>query len=141
MKRLFTKRSGPEESNLDALNGVRVITLALVVLGNTYFYILKGALQNLEIIEEWMSDTLFTIVISAELAVDIFFWLTAFLASYFLLVKMDDNCGNYGSIIKIYFNRFMRLFPLYLFTLLFFWKFIALYGGEGPMFFMYEVNH
>jgi peptidoglycan/LPS O-acetylase OafA/YrhL len=88
-----------------------------------------------------MSDTFFTFVISAELVVDIFFWLTAFLSTYFMLVRMNDNDGNYGSVLKFYFNRFMRLFPLYLFTLLFFWKYITLYGGEGPMFFMYDVNN
>lgn len=42
---LFTKRaSNPEDSNLEILNGIRVMTLALVILGNTYFYILKGPL-------------------------------------------------------------------------------------------------
>lgn len=85
-----------------------------------------------------MSDVLFTIVISAELAVDIFFWITAFISSYFLLCKMNDNEGSFGSTLKIYLNRFMRLFPLYFFTLLFFWKLIVIYGGEGPMFFMYD---
>ena len=123
------------------LNGVRVLTLALVILGNTYFFILKGPLQNLEIIEEWMSDTLFTVVISAELAVDIFFWLSSFLACYFLLMRMNENAGNLGSILKIILNRFVRLLPLYVFALLFYWKLMVTYGGEGPMFFMYDLNN
>lgn len=31
----------------------------------------------------------------------------------------------------------MRLLPAYAFTLLFFWKVMVLFGGEGPRFFMY----
>jgi peptidoglycan/LPS O-acetylase OafA/YrhL len=85
-----------------------------------------------------MSDILFSIVISAELAVDIFFWLSSFLASYFLLIRMNDNDGNLGNSAKIILNRFMRLLPLYIFTMLLFWKLIVIYGGEGPMFFMYD---
>jgi len=92
----------------------------------------------LNILESWMSDALFTFVISADLAVDIFFWLSAFLASYLLLSKMNDNEGNLGSILKIYLNRLMRLWPLYIFTILFFWRFMPIFGGDGPMFFMYE---
>jgi len=37
----------------------------------------------------------------------------------------------------IYFNRFIRLWPLYTFTLLFFWRGMPLFGGEGPLFFEY----
>lgn len=36
------------------------------------------------------------------------------------------------------FSRFMRLWPLYVFTLLFFWRFMPLFGGEGPLFYEYE---
>jgi hypothetical protein len=49
--------------DLEILNGVRVITLMGVIFGNTYFYILKGPLQNMNIIQEWMNDTLFNLVI------------------------------------------------------------------------------
>lgn len=81
----------------------------------------------------------FSIVLSAELAVDVFFWLTAFLACYFILNRMHDNNGEMGSGLKIILNRYMRLFPLYFFSLFFFWKFIVLFGGDGPMFFMYDI--
>ena len=47
---LFKKRAKPEDKELEALNGVRVICLVIIILGNTFFYILKGPLQNLEII-------------------------------------------------------------------------------------------
>lgn len=77
-------------------------------------------------------------MLSADLVVDAFFWLSAFLVSYSLLVKMQLNEGNLPcSKWKLILNRFMRLIPLYFFTLVFFWRFITLFGGEGPLFFEY----
>jgi len=109
-------------------------------LGNTYYYILKGPLQNIEVIQEWMSDILFSIVLTAELAADIFFWLTGFLACYFLLVRAKSNSGNVGPISKFYFKRLARLWPAYTFTLFFFWKVLLISGGEGPAYFSYEYS-
>jgi len=79
-----------DDSELEVFNGVRVLACVTVILGNSYFYMLKGPLQNLNIIQEWMGSFLFSFVLSAEHVVDIFFWLTAFLASYILLVKMSQ---------------------------------------------------
>jgi len=141
MRVLFTRRAPPEDANLEVLNGVRCLVLAMVILGNTYYYLLHGPLQNPIVIQEWVTSFGFSVVLAGDLAVDIFFWLTAFLACYFLLNKMHDNDGDLGSIAKILMNRYVRLFPLYFFTLFFFWKFIVVFGGDGPMFFMYsEVN-
>jgi peptidoglycan/LPS O-acetylase OafA/YrhL len=84
-----------------------------------------------------MSDFLFSIVLSAEYVVDVFFWMTAFLGSYFMLTVMKENDGILGNWGKHYLHRLVRLLPTYLFTLFFFWKFLVLYGGEGPMFYMY----
>ena len=126
-----------EDGELEVLNGVRVISCASIILGSTYFYMLKGPLQNMNIIQEWMGDFLFSIVLTAEHTVDIFFWLTSFLGSYFLLVKIQDNNGLLGSWLMIYLNRIVRLLPLYMFAMFFFWKFLILYGGDGPLFFMY----
>jgi peptidoglycan/LPS O-acetylase OafA/YrhL len=51
---------------------------------------------------------------------------------------MQDTNGLTEFFAKVIFRRYMRLIPLYLFTLLFFWKFITVFGGDGPMFFMYD---
>ena len=39
---------------------------------------------------------------------------------------------------KLILNRAIRLLPLYFFTLVFFWRFMVLFGGEGPLFFEYQ---
>ena len=85
-----------------------------------------------------MPDAMFSIVIQAELMVDVFFWMTGLLGTYFLLIKIDENDGKYGQLWMIYLNRIMRLLPVYMFTLLFFWKFLVLFGGDGPLFFLYN---
>jgi peptidoglycan/LPS O-acetylase OafA/YrhL len=66
--------------------------------------------------------------------VDIFFWMSAFLASYLLLVKMKESRVSFWVVIM---NRLVRLWPSYAITLLFGWKIMTLFGGEGPTFFMY----
>ena len=87
-----------------------------------------------------MSDFLFSFILSADLIVDIFFWMSAFLATYFLLVRLKEGLGSYGgwkNVLRIYLNRVMRLLPTYMFALFFFWKFLVLFGGEGPIFYMF----
>lgn len=118
---------------------MRVLSTVVIILGNTYFYTLKGPIQNLEALEAWVATPMFGVVLSADLMVDTFFWLSAFLASYQLLVSMQVNEGHLPySKRKIVLNRYMRLIPVYAFTLLFFWRFLPLFGGDGPMFFNYE---
>jgi peptidoglycan/LPS O-acetylase OafA/YrhL len=50
---------------------------------------------------------------------------------------MRDNDGKLGSVLGIYLHRAMRFLPLYMFVLLFFWKFVPLFGN-GPMFFEFS---
>lgn len=97
---------------------------------------LKSPIQNLESIQEWVQSVYFQFIISADLWVDVFFWMAAFLASYQLLMRMSINEGKLPSAKwKLVLLRMVRLWPLYLFTLLFFWRFVVLFGGNGPLFF------
>jgi peptidoglycan/LPS O-acetylase OafA/YrhL len=136
---LMKPRAKQGDEELEVLNGIRVMCCALIILGNTYFYILRSPLQNLEAIEHWLKSGFFSTVLSADLTVDLFFWISAFLASYQLLVLLKVNGGSYPSSKKaLVFSRFMRLAPLYYFTFFFMWKVMALWGGEGPLFFEYS---
>jgi peptidoglycan/LPS O-acetylase OafA/YrhL len=53
---------------------------------------------------------------------------------------MAVNDGNLEKVWKIYLHRYLRLIPVYVCVLLFFWRVIPLFGS-GPMFFMYEKTH
>jgi len=48
-KKLFSdRRYDKEEPEFEMLNAWKVFAISLVVLGNTYFYLLTGPLKNLE---------------------------------------------------------------------------------------------
>lgn len=111
----------------------------VVILGNVYFYTMRGPIQNMEAIEALVKSYIFNAVLSADLMVDTFFWLSAFLASYQLLTSMQVNDGHLPYSKKLLvFNRYIRLIPIYFITLLIFWRFIVLFGGDGPLFFGYS---
>ena len=90
---VFTDRVPIRDKELESFNGIRVLALNSIILGSTFFYMLKGPLQNLDVIQEFMGHFSFSFVLAADLIVDIFFWLTAFLSSYFLLVRLKSNYG------------------------------------------------
>jgi len=121
-------KQGDEE--LEVFNFFRVICCVIVILGNSYFYMMQSPIQNLESLQEWIGSSYFDFILSADLVVDVFFWLGSFLASYQLLMRMSLNEGRLPySKIKIYLCRMARLWPLYVFSLLFFWKIMVLFGG------------
>lgn len=55
-----------------------------------------------------------------------------------MLTKMHENGGNLDPTWKIMLNRYIRLAPLNIFCLIFFWWFMPFIGGDGPAFFMYN---
>lgn len=79
---LMKPRAKQGDEELEVLNGIRVMFCGLIILGNTYFYILRSPLQNLEAVEKWLKSGFFSMVLSADMCVDAFFWMSAFLASY-----------------------------------------------------------
>ena len=138
LRSLSKPRAKMGDQELEVMNGLRVISCFMIILGNSYFYTLRSPIQNIEVVQEWVQSTFFSIVISADLVADIFFWISAFLGTYQLLVRMRLNDGKLpNNKFVLIFGRFIRLWPLYVFTLLFFWRFIPLFGGEGPLFFEY----
>lgn len=43
--------------------------------------------------------------------------------------------------VRIFFERYLRLVPLYIFMIFFSWKFISLFGGAGPKFYEFDKGH
>lgn len=80
-------------------------------------------------------------VVSAYLAVDTFFFLSAFLAVRGLLLRHANGGGSStrtlpnvaGTCIKMYLLRWMRLTPAYALVLFFYWRFLGAVGGKGPV--------
>lgn len=118
------------------LNFFKVVSMALIVLGNTFFYVLSGPIQNLEIVAKLFKSHMFMFVFQADLQNDVFFWITGFTMSYFLLKKLHDNKGFWWAHpIRVFFERYFRLAPLYMFMIFFLWQFVNTLGGDGPRFY------
>lgn len=47
----------------------------------------------------------------------------------------------WASTIRLAFERYLRIAPLYIFMIFFLWRFIGLLGGAGPRFYEFETNH
>jgi peptidoglycan/LPS O-acetylase OafA/YrhL len=77
--------SGDSEPELKALNGLRVQAMAWGILGHTFLVCIMGILGNPEDINKISSQFIFSIVPGAYYAVDIFFFLSGFLAVYLML--------------------------------------------------------
>jgi len=56
-----------EDRELENFNAIRVFSICIIVLGNTYLTLFKGPVRNLEVKEEWMSTKFFTVVLLADL--------------------------------------------------------------------------
>lgn len=86
LNKLFAKRKYDEEDDeFEIFNAVKVISISVIVFGNTYYYVLSGPLRNLDVVYRWSSSLEFMWVLWADLQVDVFFWLTGFVLSYTFL--------------------------------------------------------
>lgn len=137
MARLFSSRKyDKDDSELEIFNCLKVVSILFIVLGNTYFYILGGPIQNLEIVSQLFRTTFFMFVFQADIQCDVFYWITGFITGFTILKQIRKNEGTWWAHpSRIFFGRVFRLLPLYFFMIFFLWKFINIFGGSGPRFY------
>ena len=135
--KLFFARSKDGDKNLEILNGVRFLSMTWIILGHSYFYMMQGALTNPLVPLDLFKIFSFNLVSSAPYVVDIFFWLSGFLGVYILLCSKNKWNGKMENPLVIYLHRYLRIIPIYVLTLLFYW-FLMTSVGNGPIFFMYK---
>lgn len=119
------------------LHGIRVFATVAVVLAHFYFNILVRPMlnPNMEDVQQFVGRYWFTFVMSALYAVDIFFFISAFLAGYLLLQKYQQQ--HKMNFVGLIFLRVLRMLPCVVALLLIstsFWNFV----GRGPLY--YEVG-
>ena len=123
-----------EENPLSCLDGVRVVSMLMVIHGHTLLFGIYGMYTNLVSAilppDGLMSTARGQSLLSDEFAVDSFFWLSGLLATR-ALVKYAQGRG-WKWIPQSYLFRYLRLTPLYFFVLLFWWKALRVVG-LGPL--------
>ena len=68
LRKLFGEaKYSSEDTEFEIINAVRVYSICIIVLGNTYFYTLSGPIQNLEIVSQLFKTKFFMFVFQADL--------------------------------------------------------------------------
>ena len=129
---LFSRRSRNPHGELSVWNGLRVFSMAWIILGNTYL-LANGILKNPVYVEQFVVRRFtFQYVISSALAVETFLLMGGFLS--FFWINQSFTKGDRG-IAAVYIHRIVRFLPS-LIAVLFFWYRLMRYVSNGPLWFM-----
>ena len=111
LNKLFSSsRYETEEKDFEIFNAFKVLSITLIVLGNTYFYSLSGPIQNVEVVSEIFNTKWFMVVSMADMQVDVFYWITGFTMSFHLLRRLKANNGTWWAHPgRVFFERVFRL--------------------------------
>ncbi|XP_022102671.1 nose resistant to fluoxetine protein 6-like [Acanthaster planci] len=117
--------------NLGALNGIRVISMWWIILGHTLYYLIFGYLDNATYMYYKLYNSfLFSVIVSANLSVDTFFFLSGLLLTYLTLKHLRKAKGRLNWFL-FYLHRFVRLTPAYMVAIAI-WASLAIHFGQGP---------
>ena len=122
-----------QSSRLDALDGMRVISIVWIIFSHSFAISTQaGMLNSFVVIPPYglLSTIPGQIIINARFGVDTFFFMSAYLVVYPILKKLDPienntsarNSIGHSWIPFMYLHRLLRLWPLYIFSLLLWWK-------------------
>jgi peptidoglycan/LPS O-acetylase OafA/YrhL len=103
-----------------------------VILGHAYAFPILFPFKDMLFISEVFERNWFPIIYSGFFAVDSFFFLSGFLATYLMISRfLSMRSLNVVKLFMIYFHRFFRILPLVALVCLFT---VAFYGyiGDGP---------
>ncbi|CAI2360836.1 unnamed protein product [Moneuplotes crassus] len=119
-----------DDDYLTVLNGVRVISMYMVILGHTGSIMVSAGVSNpqsnLDLLSSWWA-----ILIGAGFySVDTFFFISAFLATYLMIDKFHGK--KIFNIPMVYFHRLLRVIPTILMLTAFLLTFFE-FMGSGPL--------
>lgn len=88
--KLFTVEANPNaENNFSFFNGIRVLMICWVIYGHEFFVRIMSISNYTDENQIFANVGWPTLVPAAYFAVDVFFWMGAFLATYFMLEKFQ----------------------------------------------------
>eukprot|EP00117_Sycon_ciliatum_P045788 scpid27098/ scgid32871/ Nose resistant to fluoxetine protein 6 len=127
---LFVLDPKHNTGTVPCLHGIRVFSMAWIILGHTYLWPQFVGCSNLREMSIMTSQISFQLVLNSTFAVDSFFVLSGMLVMFWTLRHVGNDGGTF-SVVKFYAHRFLRLTPAYMFVLMV-WTTLAQYWGEVP---------
>ena len=122
------------DPNLEVFNGIRVLSIAWIVVSHSFYVIIFVPFTNADqALNDMIYATFLTIVKCGTIAVDIFFFLSGFLAalSLYRSFKIPDR-RNAKCFVMTYFHRYVRLLP-FLLLIMVYTIYIQPLLADGPM--------
>ncbi|XP_045192779.2 nose resistant to fluoxetine protein 6-like [Mercenaria mercenaria] len=105
--------------SLSAINGIRFLSMAWVILGHTYFFALNYTANGFDLGKTKINQYSFMAIIYATPSVDSFFALSGCLVAYLTLRELQKVGGAKKlNWFMFYFHRFWRLTPPYMLIIL-----------------------
>jgi len=135
--------------DLRSLNGLRVLSMLWIILGHTLTYLVwmmslawTGRMTNPQTMGRVIKEWYITVFTGGYFSVDSFFFMSGLLVAYLASVEigkrqraMGAHGPSPGGEIKFWVmfavNRFLRLWPLFVAVIFFFWK-VAPAMGSSP---------
>ncbi|KAL4234454.1 hypothetical protein ACF0H5_006100 [Mactra antiquata] len=105
--------------SIGAVNGIRFLSMAWVILGHTYFFATNFTVNMFDFAGKKLFQKSFMAVIYASVSVDSFFALSGVLVAYLSLRELKKVGGvSKFNWFMFYFHRFWRLTPPYMLVLM-----------------------
>ncbi|XP_044749166.1 nose resistant to fluoxetine protein 6-like [Coccinella septempunctata] len=118
------------EHGFDCMNGMKVLTMFLVIMGHRIMFYISSPLSNPSFVEACYRVFPFILLLNGPIVVDTFFTISGFLGCYLMLLEFDKR-QKMIDVGLLYLHRFLRLTPTYA-AVLGFYCTIFVQLGEGP---------
>ena len=107
-----------------------------MILGHTLLnYVSLVPLTNYADYFKEFKESKYILVYTAFYSVDTFFWMSGLLMTYLFIIEFEKIPGlPILNLILVYVHRFLRITPVYMFCMCFFWS-LEPYFGNGPLWF------
>ncbi|CAG9820129.1 unnamed protein product [Phaedon cochleariae] len=130
-KKLFSPPKKGASDYIEAISGLKFISMLWVILGHRYFVNIVSGITNASYLEKWKGYIFTSFVLSGSYAVDTFLVLSGLLLSFGVLRYHSTRKNRQFSVISIYFYRCLRITPALLAIVLFY---ISIFKrlGDGP---------
>lgn len=125
------------ETRTNVFNGIRVLSLTLIIFGHTTYYHARAPIVNVYELLTWSQGFWYQLMVASPFLVDNFLLIGGFLSIF----GRADEAKKAGrvSVFGSYLHRIFRIMPLYLMMLFYFWKVQPIFSDGVAGFFYKKV--